>query len=78
MTAFKDGNCTDVSGRFYASTNPKSRNEYNKDDIKNYFGYDNEIDSVMVPNGYSVELFDNDGLYGDSYVVDSQSWRDEA
>ena len=31
----------------------------------------------MVPYGYSVELFDNDGMYGSSYIVDGQQWKDE-
>ena len=78
MTVFKDSNCAEVSGRFYASTNPKIRQEYNIDDLNYNFGMNDQIDSVMVPYGYSVEFFDNGGLYGTSAIVDGQMWRDEA
>lgn len=73
IVAFKDAGCKNNSGRFYSSTD-FSPASYTKSmmDTRN-IGND-EISSIMIPQGYSVRLFDNDGFQGSSTTMDGQMW----
>ena len=71
VTAFKDYDCTNASGRFYASADSQtSREEYtDKDLVANNLCSDC-LSAVMVPEGYSVILYANADLSGDSYTIE--------
>ena len=65
VTLFEDGDCSGASGRFYWDPETESSGTYyNIEDL--YYGgmRDNTMHSVMVPKGYTLELYDGYGFYG--------------
>ena len=69
-TIFEGNECTGPSARFY--WNPKSQANgtyYSRDDM--LFGglHDGTANSIMVPKGYIVELYDSSGFYEPKKVV---------
>merc|ERR1712038_65463 len=74
VIAFRDNDCTNNSARFYAHENPRMYAEYMKADIE-YHNVDNdEIDSVMVPYGYAVDLYSNDNFSGDVLTIKGENF----
>ena len=73
VTLFEDGDCSGASGRFYWDPETASSGTYyNAEDL--YYGgmRNNSMHSLMVPKGYTVELYDGHGFYGDTQVVDGE------
>ena len=69
VTAFGGSDCKEPSGRFDAHDDKTEKMEYTLDDLHNAGLWDNMIDSIVVPWGYSVELYSDDGFSGDVLVV---------
>jgi len=63
VTLFRDGNCSGDSAYFLAGE-PGERKGYNKSDVEaNDFSND-KLTGVMVPYGYTLTIFDDDGFTG--------------
>ena len=76
MTLFSYPDCHDVSGRFYANADPTLNADYTKDQMwENNMGWD-DADSVLVPFGYKVTLFDQDGFWGDEEEIKGKPYED--
>ena len=70
VTLFANKGCAGQSGAFFATQEPTEEAMYNvKDLIKGHIA-ENTVSSVMVPYGYSVKLFENDGFQGESVIID--------
>jgi len=67
VTAFRDGNCVNDSGRFDATTNADATvpMQYNKAALETMHLANDMISSVMVPLGYQVVFFKTDGMQGE-------------
>ena len=76
VTVFQDANCVSYSGRFDAAANPSETAYYNCDWInKNNMGND-KISSVMVPQGYAVALYKDDGWSPNSpLIINGKTWN---
>ena len=71
VTLFEDEDCSGASARFY--WDPESLENgtfYNNEDLKYAGMRDNTLSSVMVPKGYTVELYRHAGFYGESNVIE--------
>ena len=71
VTLFEDADCSGASARFY--WDPESLENgtfYNQEDLKYAGMRDNTLSSVMVPKGYTVELYRHAGFYGESNVIE--------
>ena len=60
IIVFRDNDCSNSTGRFYANTDPNMYAEYTKSELERHNIENDEIDSVMVPYGYSVDLYEDD------------------
>jgi len=71
VTLFEDGDCSGASGRFYWDPESSlSGTFYNTEDL--HFGgmRNNSMHSLVVPKGYTVELYDGHGFYGRTQIVE--------
>ena len=70
VTLFEDPNCSGMSGRFYWDPDSNASGTfYNEEDII-YGGLSNNtMDSMAVPAGYIVEVYDGHGFDGDMQRV---------
>lgn len=76
ITLFTYSNCHDVSGRLYANSNPNYWAEYNKEAMWQNNIPKDDVDAVMIPFGYQIEFFDQDGFWGDSEIVKGKAYWD--
>lgn len=59
-----------------ANEDPKKTAEYTKDMIQDVFP-NNAVSSVMVPYGYTVELFKTNPFSGDKATMNGPEWIGE-
>ena len=76
IVVFRDSNCTDTTGRFFAHENPNMMAEFTKADIEFHNTENDDIDAVMVPYGYAVDLFSDDNFSGDVKTIIGEPFRD--
>ena len=76
VTLFTYPDCHDVSGRLYADTDPTKSKEYTKDEMWDHNIPKDDVDSVLVPFGYKIELFDKDGFSGDNETIEGKAYAD--
>ena len=62
VTIFGGCLCEGMSGRFDATADPKQTAWYNLDDMQYRHIQVDTVSSVMVPQGYTVELYTDDGF----------------
>ena len=71
---FTDGDCKDDSGRFISPVDPAQTSWYNRSDME-YLNIGNDrISSVMIPQGYALALYKDDGWTGNSTVLTGPMW----
>ena len=69
VTLFDNPDCRGKMGRFYAPEDYYLANEYLRDEMwEHNAGYD-RMDSILIPYGVSVDLFDEANLDGDSITM---------
>lgn len=68
-TLFADPYCKGRSGAFFASSSVGVPKSYNASEMKKKDFCNDCINAIMVPVGYTVELYAADGLTGSSYTV---------
>ena len=77
VTLFTWPDCVAVSGRLYADENPSRDAQYTKDEMwENNIHWD-DADSVYVPFGYKLTLYDSDGFSGDSEEIHGIAYSDD-
>ena len=69
VTVFEGVDCKANMGRFYAHENPNQTAWYTMGDMWARNIKNDQIDSVMVPYGYSVNLYPGDGFTGTPKTV---------
>lgn len=70
VTLFEDEECSGASGRLYWDpSSPSSGTMYSNEDLYHAGHRNNSMDSMLVPAGYIVELYDGDGFYGNMQSV---------
>ena len=77
VTLFTWPDCHDVSGRLFAHENPNYSADYNKDSMWVNNIPKDDVDSVYVPFGYQIELFDQDGFWGDSEIIKGRPYSND-
>ena len=75
--AFRDSECRGESGRFDADPDAKEPAWYNKDGMSTRNIGNDDISSVLIPQGYSVELYEDDGFSGSSTVMNGPLWNSQ-
>lgn len=65
ITAFTAKGCTGGYGRYEASENLNEKKYYNMQDLTHTGGGNNSFDAVMVPFGYTVEMWKDNGFVGE-------------
>ena len=70
VTLFENKGCAGPSGAFFATQKPSEQALYNTNDLVKGHLADNTVSSVMVPYGYSVQLFENNGFHGESVIIE--------
>ena len=68
VVLFEHPDCRGISSFFFAGFGD-SPATYNAEDIRSQSGVIDDFESVMVPVGYSVELFAGDGFTGTSETI---------
>jgi len=74
IVTFYDSECRSDAGRFDATIDPTGRAEYNMNEMYERNVKNDTISSIMVPQGYSVELFQHDGYIGNTKIVNGGNW----
>ena len=77
VTAFEDKDCKGDFGRFDSTIDPHGTAEYTETDMKTQNLKNDYISSIMVPQGYTVELFKDDGFGGGSVTMSGLSWTSD-
>ena len=76
VLVFRDRDCSDNTGRFYANKDPNMYAEYVKSDIEYHNTYNDDIDAVMVPYGYAVDLYEDDNFSGEKKTITGEPFTD--
>ena len=66
---FDDPDCTGKFGRFFASTTYGVSNDYDESEIWYHNVGSNQMNSILVPYGTSVTLWDNSGFGGSTKTI---------
>ena len=69
--------CKEAAGRLDADEDPTKSADYTKDMMWDRNIWQDSISSVMVPQGYSLEIFKNDGFTGGSTVISGKEFTDD-
>ena len=77
VLAFRDKDCANNTGRFYANSDPDLYAEYNKAAIKNQNMYNDDIDAIMVPYGYAVTIYWDNNFSGKSKTFEGGPFIDK-
>lgn len=77
ITAFKGTSCNDNSGRFVADSEVGKFVYYTGDEIALKGSNTDEISSLNVPFGYSVDLFADPGFSGKKFTVTGGIFEDK-
>ena len=64
VTVFKDKNCSDWSARFETVEDPTQVASYTTNHIEAFNIKDNDISSVYIPYGTTLDLYDQNGFIG--------------
>ena len=64
VTVFSAYDCQQQTGRFDAAADPRETAYYNTDDMQKRHIQVDTVSSVMVPQGYTVKLYTDDGFLG--------------
>ena len=76
VTLFKGGSCHDNSGRFAADPEVGKYVNYDKSDMDHQGIGNDEVTSLYVPFGYSVDLFKDSGFSGDMLTITGEMFED--
>ena len=76
VTFFEEFDCTSHHGMVWASEDPHSNAFYTADELGYRSIADNMATSLMVPFGYSVDMYDSASFSGDSFTVEGPLWLD--
>jgi hypothetical protein len=76
VTLFRDSHCQHEAGRFYAKEDKTQTAKYTKDQMKEHNMINDHASSIMIPYGYSVKLWEDNGFTGGSVVIDGEEWED--
>ena len=74
---FRDSDCEDDMGRFYAKENAYEKAEYTKDEMELNNFCNNCASSIMVPFGYTVDLYQSDAFSGDLKTIVGPVFNDD-
>ena len=77
ITVFKGTSCDDNSGRFVADSQVGKFVYYTGDEMKLLSSYTDEISSIYVLFGYSVDLFVDPGFSGTKFTVTGGLFEDK-
>ena len=75
IVAFKDSETRGISGRFEANPDANEPAWYNNDGMHTRNIGNDEISSVLIPQGYSVLYYADDGFSGDTSVMNGPLWK---
>ena len=64
LTFFSSPDCGGTTGRLYASDDVNARRYYNADELRSNNVRTDDISSMYIPFGYSVDIYDGDGYTG--------------
>lgn len=73
---FRDGDCRSDMGRFLSPTSSTEKAYYTRAEMYEHNIKNDDVGSVMVPFGYSVDLFRDDGFAGDKKTVQGPVFND--
>jgi hypothetical protein len=76
VTAFRAEDCTGDFGFFPATKNKQSTAWYNLDEIKKRHLENDAITSVMVPYGYDLKVWIDNGFISNSKVIHGPAFED--
>jgi len=76
VIVFDAVNCTGNMGRFYAPVDNQQKAWYTMNDMWNNNIPNDQVDSLMVPYGYSVDLYEADGFAGNVKTVKGPMFTD--
>lgn len=74
---FTEVNCQGNVGRFYAPESLGHKAEFLKSEMQDRNGINDDIESIMVPFGISVDLFEHDSFLGRTESHSGPMWLDE-
>lgn len=77
VTIFRHPDCQGDSGSFYASETLGRRMGYNRAMLEHGKIWSDDASSIMVPFGYSVELFDGEAMYGSLIEIEGPMYQDD-
>merc|ERR1712051_188842 len=69
VTTFEDPNCTGQTSRVYWNPEDPIGGQYNRNDLAFGGMRDKTMNSITIPEGYYVELFEWEGFGGPSYII---------
>lgn len=75
-TLFRDNHCQHDTGRFYADPDPTQTAKYTKGQMEAHNMKNDKASSIMIPYGYSVKLWTDNGFSGHSVVIHGEEWTD--
>ena len=75
VITFKDGDCSLDSSRYFADATPGRKARFTTEDMWDHNDHNDAISSIMVPFGYAVELFADNGFKGSSVIIEGKSFE---
>lgn len=76
VTVFEDAGCQGKAGRLYATSDPTSKAYFSTSDLEYNNIRNDEMSSIAVPFGYSIDLYQDNGFLGDELSKDGLLWND--
>lgn len=78
VTMFDDPGCSGKSGRFYAPLSGSYPNEYNQDEMWQHNMGTNRMNSMLVPPGVTITLWDEPNFSREIRTIDGSFYEDES
>ena len=75
VMVFSDQGCQEDVSRFYSDDSGHERKDYTNSEMYNNHLRNDKASSVMVPYGYSVDLYDNYGFSGVPLTLKGKPWK---
>jgi len=73
---FDDPDCTGKLGRFYSPTTYGIKENYNQSEMWQNNAGNNRMNSILIPFGTSVDLWDGSGFNGSMHTLVGQPFLD--
>ena len=74
VTLYEYQGCKGCSAYFLASTIKDEKVQYTEDDMYHDFMWNDKVSSMMIPKGYAVRLWENDGFSGSYRDYSKDIW----